>query len=66
MIICAALATLGGGLAWLTIRAGVLHPEPEPGGDTPDRLAEDYSCAINGPMLRPAREAECTVTVPPS
>jgi EmrB/QacA subfamily drug resistance transporter len=61
MVVCAALAALGGLLAWLTIAAGVLHAEPEPEGDTPDRLAEDYSCAINGPALRPAREAECTV-----
>jgi EmrB/QacA subfamily drug resistance transporter len=60
MVICAALAALGGVLAWLTIAAGVLHAEPEPGGDTPERLAEDYSCPINGPSLRPAREAECT------
>jgi EmrB/QacA subfamily drug resistance transporter len=60
MVICAALAAIGGILAWLTIAAGVLHPEPEPGGDTPDRLAEDYSCGIGGPPLRPGREAECT------
>lgn len=64
MVICAVLAALGGALAWLTIAAGTLHAEPEPGGDTPDRLAEDFSCAINGPSLRPAREAECTVGAP--
>ena len=64
MVICAILAALGGALAWLTIAAGVLHAEPEPGGDTPERLAEDYSCDINGPMLRPAREAACTVGAP--
>lgn len=62
MIICAILAALGGALAWLTIAAGVLHPEPEPSGDTPERLSEDYSCAINGPVLRPAREAACTAS----
>jgi EmrB/QacA subfamily drug resistance transporter len=61
MVICAVLSALGGGLAWLTIEPGVLHPEPEPGGDTPERLAEDYSCPINGPSLRPGREAECTL-----
>jgi len=60
MVLCAVLSALGGGLAWLTIEPGVLHPEPEPGGDTPERLAEDYSCALNGPPLRPGREAECT------
>jgi EmrB/QacA subfamily drug resistance transporter len=66
MVICAVLAALGGALAWLTIAAGVLHAEPEPGGDTPERLAEDYSCAIGAPPLRPGREAACTVGAPPS
>ncbi|MBS1880839.1 MAG: DHA2 family efflux MFS transporter permease subunit [Actinobacteria bacterium] len=59
MAICAALSALGGILAWFTISAEVLHAEPEPGGDTPERIGEDYSCAINGPSLRPAREADC-------
>jgi EmrB/QacA subfamily drug resistance transporter len=59
MLICAVLAALGGLLAWLTIAAGVLHPEPEPEGDTPDRLATDYSCGVTGTPLRPGREAEC-------
>lgn len=61
-VACAALSALGGLIAWLTIEAGVLHPEAEPGGDTPDRLAEDHTCAIAGPPLRPAREAECTLS----
>ena len=61
MLICAALAALGGVLAWFTIAATVLHPEAEPGGDTPERLAEDFSCAINGTPLRPGREAECSI-----
>ncbi len=59
MAICAALAALGGVLAWLTISPEVLHAEAEPGGDTPERLGEDYSCGINGPPLRPGREADC-------
>ena len=59
MVICAALAALGGVLAWLTISPEVLHAEAEPGGDTPERLGEDYSCGINGPPLRPGREADC-------
>jgi EmrB/QacA subfamily drug resistance transporter len=59
MVICAALSAIGGVLAWLTISAEVLHAEPEPGGDTPERLGEDYSCAVNGPPLRPGREADC-------
>jgi EmrB/QacA subfamily drug resistance transporter len=60
MVICAALAAAGGALAWLTIAAGVLEAEPEPGGDTPDHLAEDYSCGFGAPPLRPGREAACT------
>jgi EmrB/QacA subfamily drug resistance transporter len=60
MVICAGLAALGGALAWLTIAGGVLHPEAEPGGDTPERLAEDYSCGFESPPLRPGREAACT------
>ncbi|HEU4599112.1 MAG TPA: MFS transporter, partial [Solirubrobacterales bacterium] len=59
MVICAGLAALGGALAWLTIAAGVLHPEAEPGGDTPERLAEDFTCGFEAPPLRPGREAEC-------
>ena len=61
MAVCAALAALGGLLAWLTISAEVLHAEPEPGGDTPERLGEDFSCGVGAPPLRPGREAECEV-----
>ncbi|HEX5711822.1 MAG TPA: DHA2 family efflux MFS transporter permease subunit [Solirubrobacterales bacterium] len=59
MGVCAALAALGGLLAWLTISPEVLHAEAEPGGDTPERLAEDFSCGVGAPPLRPGREAEC-------
>ncbi|MDX6625708.1 MAG: hypothetical protein QOE56_697 [Solirubrobacterales bacterium] len=59
MIVCAVLAALGGALAWLTISSTVLHAEAEPGGDTPEQLAEDHFCAINGTPLRPGREADC-------
>jgi EmrB/QacA subfamily drug resistance transporter len=59
MIVCAVLAALGGGLAWLTISSEVLHAEPEPEGDTPDRLATDYTCGVTGTPLRPGREAKC-------
>jgi EmrB/QacA subfamily drug resistance transporter len=59
MVVCAVLAALGGILAWFTISAAVLHAEAEPGGDTPERLGEDFSCGIGGPPLRPGREAEC-------
>jgi EmrB/QacA subfamily drug resistance transporter len=59
MIACAILAALGGALAWFTISAEVLHQEAEPGGDTPERLGEDYSCGVGAPPLRPGREADC-------
>ena len=59
MVVCAALSAGGGVLAWLTIDPGVLHAEAEPGGDTPQRLAEDFTCGVTGPPLRPGREAEC-------
>ena len=59
MVACAALAAAGGILAWLTISAEILHVEAEPTGDTPKRLAEDFSCGIGAPPLRPGREAEC-------
>jgi EmrB/QacA subfamily drug resistance transporter len=59
MVACAALSAAGGLLAWLAIDPGVLHAEAEPGGDTPERLAEDFSCGVAGPPLRPGREAEC-------
>jgi EmrB/QacA subfamily drug resistance transporter len=56
MIVCAVLAAGGGILAWLTISSTVLHAEAEPGGDTPERLGEDFSCGVGGPPLRPGRE----------
>ena len=60
MMACAALAALGGVLAWLTISNEVLEAVPAAGGDTPDRAATDYSCGVAGTPLRPAREARCT------
>jgi EmrB/QacA subfamily drug resistance transporter len=62
MFACAALAALGGVLAWLTISNEVLHTAPSPGGDTPDRAATDYSCGVAGTPLRPGREAQCEPT----
>jgi EmrB/QacA subfamily drug resistance transporter len=59
MVVCAVLAAIGGILAWFTISSTVLHAEPEPGGDTPERLGEDFSCGVGAPPLRPGREAEC-------
>ncbi|HEX4804547.1 MAG TPA: MFS transporter [Conexibacter sp.] len=59
MAAAAGLAALGGLIAWLTIDPHVLETEPEPGGDTPLRLAQDYECAVCGAPLRPGREAAC-------
>lgn len=59
MVATAALAALGGLIAWLTIDAAVLDVEAESGGDTPERLGKDLQCALDGPGLRPGREAEC-------
>ena len=59
MLVCAALAALGGVLAWLTISDDVLHAEAEEDGDTPERLGEDYMCPVSGAPLRPGREADC-------
>ncbi len=63
MVATAALAALGGVLAWFTIDAEVLETEPEPGGDAPDRVGRDYSCAVSGASLRPGREAACRPAV---
>jgi EmrB/QacA subfamily drug resistance transporter len=60
MVTCAGLAIVGGILAWLTISGDVLETEPEPDGDTPRRIASDYTCAVSGAPLRPGREAECS------
>jgi EmrB/QacA subfamily drug resistance transporter len=59
MVVCAGLAAAGGIIAWLTISSDVLAAEAEPGGDTPERLAKDYECAVSGAPLRPGREADC-------
>jgi EmrB/QacA subfamily drug resistance transporter len=63
MATCAGLAAAGGILAWLTISPDVLDTEPEPGGDTPEAMASDYSCAVSGASLRPGREADCRPAV---
>jgi EmrB/QacA subfamily drug resistance transporter len=63
MVVCAALAAVGGIVAWLTISDEVLETEPMPEGDTPDRIATDYSCGVSGTPLRPGREAACAPVV---
>jgi EmrB/QacA subfamily drug resistance transporter len=59
MLATAALAAAGGAIAWFTIDPHVLRTAASPEGDTPERLARDYECAVAGTPLRPAREAEC-------
>jgi hypothetical protein len=59
MVTCAALAAIGGLLAWLTISSDVLETEAEPDGDTPERIGSDYACPVAGAPLRPGREAAC-------
>ena len=60
MIASAALSAIGGLIAWATIDSGVLDAEAEAeGGGTPERLAHDYSCGVNGTPLRPEWEARC-------
>jgi len=61
MVACAVLAALGGVLAWLTISSDVLEVVPTTDGDTPDGAATDFSCAVAGTPLRPAREARCAL-----
>jgi EmrB/QacA subfamily drug resistance transporter len=57
--VCAALAAVGGVLAWLTIGPNVLETEPAPDGSMPTEVLNDYSCAVAGAPLRPGREAAC-------
>ena len=60
MIAAAGLTGIGAAIAWLTIDPKVLaEAVPAPGGDTPDRLAEDHLCPTAGAPLRPTREAAC-------
>jgi MFS family permease len=63
MLTCAALAAVGGILAWLTISNEVLGAEPELGGTPPTQVLHEVSCGVPGPLLRPGREAECRPVV---
>ncbi len=60
MVACAALAAVGGILAWLTISSDVLGAELElePAGGAPERLAGEYTCGVSGAPLRPGREVD--------
>jgi EmrB/QacA subfamily drug resistance transporter len=54
MLTCAALAAIGGVLAWFTIDSEVLHEEPEAAAEHEEH--GEYSCGVDGPPLRPGRE----------
>jgi EmrB/QacA subfamily drug resistance transporter len=56
MVACAALAALGGILAWLTISSDVLEAEPRRRGEPPAEVPADLSCAVAGTPLRPGTE----------
>ena len=58
MIVTAALAALGGLVAFATIRADVLEEDDGGEGDAVNRAATDRSCALAGTPLRPAPERE--------
>ncbi len=49
MIACAALAGIGGALAWLTISDDALRAEPEHRGEPPVEMSRDYSCGVTEP-----------------
>lgn len=55
MVVCAALAALGGVFAWLTISSDVLAAGSDEDGE-PTAPANDFSCGIAGTPLRPAPE----------
>jgi Na+/melibiose symporter-like transporter len=62
MAVTAALAVVGGVIAWLTIDADVLSAEPESRGEEPIEVSTDYSCPVSGPpMRRVARRAQAAL-----
>lgn len=56
MFACAALAAVGGVIAWLTLSDDLLAAEPTRRGEAPVRVAAEFSCGVAGPPLRPATE----------
>jgi len=58
MFACAALAAVGGVIAWLTISADVLAAEPKRRGRPPTTVPAEFSCSVAGPPLRSATEAK--------
>lgn len=57
MVATAALAALGGLIAWLTIDPRVLTPEDEECAELVARMAVDRECAVSGAPLRSGGEA---------
>jgi EmrB/QacA subfamily drug resistance transporter len=56
MLACAALALVGGALAWLTIRADVFGAEAPGRPAQPQPVLDDYSCPVGGTPLCPGRD----------
>ncbi len=56
MLVTAALAALGGLLAFAYISNDVLDRATEPDGSNADHLDRDLHCGIDGPPLRPCQE----------
>ena len=64
MLTCAALAALGGILAWLTISADVLEAKPDHRGEPLPQVSTDFSCPVSGAPLVPDREAAPAAQTP--
>ena len=58
MLVSAAVAVVGGVIAWLTIDNEVLVSDPERRGEQAVKVSTDYSCAVSGPPWqdRPAEK----------
>ena len=56
MFACAALAAVGGVIAWLTLSDDLLAAEPTRRGEAPVPVPAEFSCGVAGPPLRPATE----------
>jgi EmrB/QacA subfamily drug resistance transporter len=57
MLACAALALVGGLLAWVTISSDVLVSRAHAEGADPTAVLDDVVCSVAGAPLRPARES---------
>jgi hypothetical protein len=61
MYACAAIATVGGVLAWLEISDDALVAGPAARGEPPVEVSTHYTCPVTGPPWRSGRErvSEC-------